>query len=128
MEKQKGLLWLRLDEPSRTRLLSICSPRFKTIFCDHVTLRFGIVLTAEYQQLIGSQHTVHAYEHCWNDTIQAVRVITHGLPDQYGVPHVTISAAEGIEPFLSVEMLHGQHHQYEPLNSIPLTGTVEFVV
>ncbi|HEX6258889.1 MAG TPA: hypothetical protein VFZ48_05415 [Candidatus Saccharimonadales bacterium] len=125
MDTDKGILWLRLDEPSRARLLQACPPRHATTYCHHVTLRHGVT-AQEYEALFGRQCTVEVYEACWDGSVQAVRVNTHGLPDQYGVPHVTISAADGIAPFTSVAMLKDPAHHHQKL-SLELSGVIEFV-
>jgi hypothetical protein len=126
MEEPKGLLWLHLDTASRAQLLELCEPRFSTLFCDHVTLRFDTPLTPEYNAMIGQTHTAHATEVCWNEKIQAVRVDTHDLPDQYGVPHITISATEDTPPFLSVEMLKTTH-QRKVIGGLAVTGVIQFI-
>jgi len=122
------MLWLHLNTASRTALLKACAPHFTTTFVDHVTLLFDVPLNQEMEKMIGQECMVFAYEHCWNDSIQAVRVKTDSLPNQYGVPHITISAADGIEPFFSVEMLRDDRYHSELLNNIPLTGSIRFVL
>jgi len=123
MEQSNGMLWFVLDDRSQANLRSSCPAQFPRAFGDHATLRFDVPLSAAYEKLVGKPHTIEVYEHCWNNRVQAVRVRTNGLPDQYGVPHVTVSAVG--EPFESVAMLKGSHHS-EPL-SLTLNGTVKFI-
>lgn len=56
-----------------------------------------------------------------------MRVATHGLPDTYGTPHITISTGEGIDPFESVTMLKSRHTEYPLENAIDLGGIIEFI-
>src|SRR5204862_207103 len=83
-------------------------PRFEKAWYHHVTLRYGVE-RYEVQAIIGQKHQIEAYAAAFNDQAQAVRVETNGLPDEYGVPHVTISTAAAVKPFASVAMLKGSH-------------------
>ncbi|HYG83598.1 MAG TPA: hypothetical protein VD907_01850 [Verrucomicrobiae bacterium] len=126
MAETNGILWLKLDTHSKKVLLEACPQRYEQLFCDHVTLRYDVP-RAEVEGWIGTQTEVVAYEHCWNSNTQAVRVDSLELPNQYGVPHVTISTTAGTKPFTSVTMLQTGNCQRQPIDRLVLSGVIQFV-
>ncbi len=125
-QSPQGILWLKLDGASKGELQKAYPPRYPNIFYDHVTLIFGAHQEA-VNHMIGKNALAHVLVHAYNDRVEAVRVNTHGLPDMYGVPHITLSAQEGVEPFESVAMLQSEHHE-EPVDPpVELDGTIEFI-
>ncbi len=125
MTERLGILWFVLDEPSAKRLRQIASPKYSNEFYHHVTLQYGVE-EQTVAQWIGQKTAVEAYAVASNTEAQACRVRTQDLPDMYGVPHITLSTAKGIEPYASVAMLQGDHN--EVLLEVPtaLTGTIAF--
>jgi hypothetical protein len=124
MSGQKGILWFVLDEESSEKLRQAVPPRYPNSYYHHVTLQHDVERSA-VESWIGRRAAVTAYATAYSDAAQAVRVRTD-LPDMYGVPHVTVSTAEGIKPFASVAMLQGEHEE-SPLDPpFSLTGTIEF--
>ncbi len=124
MSERQGILWFVLDEASSERLRQAVPPRFATLYYHHMTLQHGVGAPA-VEQYIGKPWTVEAYAAAYNDEVQACRVRADGLPDMYGVPHITLSTAPGVKPFASVAMLQGKHEE-APIEPLPLTGTVAF--
>jgi len=121
-----GILWLKLDEASRQLLQANFPATLVMPFYDHVTLAYD-VSRESIAPYIGQSAGVVAYAYATNGKVEAVRVETAGLPDTYGVPHVTLSTAVGIQPFEAVAMLHGEHAEQPIEPSLTLTGKLEFV-
>jgi len=125
MSERLGILWFVLDKTSAARLRTAVPARYQHEYYHHVTLRYGVPHHA-VQALIGQRHTITAYAVAHNDNAQACRVQTHGLPDTYGVPHVTVSTAPGIKPYASVAMLQAAHTEAPLDPPIELSGSVTF--
>ncbi len=125
-QSPQGILWLKLDEASKGQLQEEYPPRYPNVFYDHVTLVFE-AHQAAVNYLIGKKAVAHVLAYARNDHVEAVRVDTHGLPDTYGVPHVTLSTEEGIEAFESVAMLQSEHHEESVDPPLELDGTIEFI-
>ena len=124
---ENGILWLVLDEASQATLREHITPLFEHIFCHHVTLLYGIAASDErVAASLNTTQTIEVYALAHDDKAQAVRVKTNGLPDTYGVPHITISTGKGIEPFHSVAMLQGEHTEVPLDPPLTLSGTVQF--
>lgn len=121
-----GILWLVLDEQSQQALRKQCPPRFNNEFYHHLTLRYGVPLTPELQALIGKSYEIEGYTEAFNKSAHALRVLPSSLPDEYGVPHITLSTAAGIEPFASVAMLQAPHDEVALPAHITLHGIVAF--
>lgn len=121
-----GILWLKLDATSKRQLQDAFPPHYPDTYYDHITLVFGTP-QEPVNHLIGTRSTAIVYAHAHNDKIQAVRVRANGLPDTYGVPHVTLSAQPGVEAFESVAMLQGEHEETEIDPPLEITGTIEFI-
>lgn len=123
---EKGILWLVLDNASQAALKARCQPMYEDVFCHHVTLAYGIEpRDPRIAEFAGQTHTVASYAHARNGKVQAVRVRTGGLPDTYGVPHVTISA-DNVPPYESVAMLQSEHTEVPLDPPLMLSGTVEY--
>lgn len=122
----KGILWIKLDEESRKRLLELVGTKYQEIYCDHVTLLYNVQVD-EYAGLMGKNQEVTVEENCWNDRIQAVTVkIDENLPIKNKKPHITISAKDGVPPVESNKMLM-RHHNHEMLKTgQKLKGVIEF--
>lgn len=125
MTKHAGILWLVLDAESSERLKAAVPPKYENEYYHHVTLQFGVAKDA-VSGYIGRDVTIEAYAAGHNDKAQAVRVYVQGLPDMYGVPHVTLSTAAGVVPYASVAMLQGTHQEVPIAPPLQLSGTIEF--
>src|SRR5688572_10672630 len=113
MSERLGILWFVLDDQSRARLHEAVPPLYSDEYYHHVTLQYGVG-RGSVASFIGKQWTIGAYAVGSNTEVQACRVQTNGLPDMYGVPHITLSAMPGIKPYASVAMLQ-QAHTETPL-------------
>jgi len=121
-----GILWFVLDEDSRERLRRAVPPMYSKQWYHHITLLYGVERSAA-EEFIGKPWAIEAYASAHNRQAQACRVNANGLPDTYGVPHVTLSTATGVAPFAAAAMLKGEHDE-QPLDSpIRLTGQLEFI-
>lgn len=123
--ERSGILWLVLDQSSSASLRAAVPSLYSNEFYHHVTLRYGVT-AREVSEFIGKRVTIIATAVAYNDQAQAVRVTTGGLPDEYGVPHITLSTAKGVKPFASVAMLQGAHEEALLDPSLQLSGIVEF--
>lgn len=123
-----GILWLVLSPAARQRLQDAHPPLYENDFYHHVTLAFDVPRQS-VEQFIGRPAVVQAYAHVADANVQAVRVATDpqdNLPDTYGVPHITLSTAAGIEPFAAVAMIKGDHTAAPIDPPLQIDGTVEF--
>ena len=125
MSEPKGILWFVLDEASVRRLREVAPPKYPNEFYHHVTLQYDVERVA-VANWIGQAAQVEAYAVGSNSDAQACRVHTPGLPDMYGVPHVTLSTNDGIQPYASVAMLQREHDEMPLATPLKLTGTIEF--
>jgi hypothetical protein len=122
----KGILWLKLDNVSRQKLQQLYPPKYPNAFYDHVTLAYDVARDS-VSEWIDTADQATAYAYAANGNVEAVRVRTEGLPDTYGVPHVTLSTAKGIQPYESVAMLQADHTENPIEPAVELTGVIEFV-
>jgi len=122
---RNGILWLKLDARSKQLLQQRFPAIYPNTFYDHVTLAYGTTKIA-VAELIGKSDSVQAYAYAKNEKAEAVRVNTRGLPDTYGAPHITLSTADGVEPFESVTMLKSDHHETK-IAPLELSGVLEFI-
>jgi hypothetical protein len=117
----KGILWLALN-PQTFPVPCIHNP----VTHLHVTLQFG-VNREDWMHLIGCNVEVNVVANCWNDKVQALRVI---LPEEFDAicgnvhPHITISTADNVRPVESNNMLSSEHHE-APVQFVMQT-TVDF--
>jgi len=126
-ELDTGVLWLKLDADSKQLLQKLYPPKYSDPYYDHVTLAFGVPRES-VSHLIGQAASANVYAYAHNAKVEAVRVKTSGLPDTYGVPHITLSTQQGVEPFESVAMLKGDHQEV-PINPpFELKGQTEFIL
>ena len=107
---EKGILWLKLSVKSRNFLLEKFPPRFPNVYYDHVTLAYGVE-RARVGEYLNAAAEAEVYAYASSAIVEALRVKTYGLPDSYGVPHVTLSTANGVKPFESVSMLKEAHEE-----------------
>lgn len=121
-----GILWLKLDGTSRANLKSRYPAQYENSYYDHVTLAFG-ANKRDVALHIGTTANATVYAYAQNPRIEAVRVRTDNLPDTYGTPHITLSAANGVPPFESVAMLKADHFEEAIESPFEITGTVEFI-
>lgn len=124
--KRPGILWFVLDAESSQRLRQAVPPLYTQSYYHHVTLLYGIE-RSEVEEFIGKPWTIEAYATAHNKDAQACRVRTNGLPDTYGAPHITLSAAAGIKPFASVAMLKAIHDETPLDPPMKLSGTLQFI-
>lgn len=103
-----GILWLAL-EPQITPVPYRYAPARHL----HVTLLYGVTRRC-WDEWIGRRVSIALIAECWNDRIQAAKVL---LPDPYAaiatnpVPHLTLSHLNGVKPVESNQMLSLPHHE-----------------
>jgi hypothetical protein len=120
----RDLLWLKLTPESQQKLHKAFPPRYANQFGDHVTLTDDKTAD-ELTEFVGKKGVAEVYAHATNGSVEAVRVMTHGLPDSYGVAHITLSTVKGVHPFTSVAMLRGEHSEQVVDPPLVLEGTIE---
>ncbi|MEK7605548.1 MAG: hypothetical protein AAB478_03420 [Patescibacteria group bacterium] len=120
----KGILWIVLIEESKQKLLETVPAKYPVLFANHITLFYDVELTGEWKGLVEKRIELSLKTHCYDHQIQAVTVDIGDLPCQNLFPHITISAQEGIKPFISNAMLQGVHSSQYVKES--LQGVVEF--
>ncbi|EDK72757.1 metal dependent phosphohydrolase [candidate division TM7 genomosp. GTL1] len=126
-EDKEGILWLKLNPSSKQKLKDTFPPLYTNQFYDHATLKghHAHATRSEVAELIGQPANIEVYAYAKNDKVEAVRIHAHGLPDTYGVPHITLSTKQGIQPFESVAMLKADHDE-KPVKPLELEGIIEF--
>lgn len=94
-----GILWAVIQEPFPVK------PLFSKGKPHHITLQYKVEREA-WEEIIGQPMTALAVQHCWNNRIQAVKVI---LPSwvqcQNSNPHVTVSWIPDVKPVEANAML-----------------------
>lgn len=118
----KGILWIKLTEESKMKLLNLVPTLYPKIFADHVTLFYNIELSDEYTSLLKAQVEISLKTNSYNDRIQAVTIDIGDLPSQNTFPHITVSAKDGIKPVESNTMLRLEH------TSMSISGEIEGIV
>ena len=121
-----GILSLQLSKESKQYLRDMYPAKYPDWYGDHVTLVYGAPKEAT-EYYAGKLAIASIFAYASNDRIEAVRVSTHGLPDTYGTPHITLSAKEGVAPFESVAMLKSDHDERPLEAEVDLSGTIEFI-
>ncbi len=123
----RGIIWIKLSENSKNDLVWFVGQEFPVLYADHVTLAFK-VFESDYADMVGKRVDFVATEADKNGDIQAVRV---RLPDwikgENRIPHITVSAREGVPPNNSNQMYQtGQFEARSLVDGLELTGVVEF--
>jgi hypothetical protein len=119
----RGIFWLSL--PRQTSPVGLIHPNAARHF--HVTLRFGVDLTPDIEEMLGKEVEVMVTADCSNDRVQALKVSLPGEVAQLCSnehPHMTISTEDGVKPVESNNMLAGEHSCTEV--NTPLTLRFEF--
>lgn len=100
----QGILWAVITKPVTI------NRRFPVGEPHHITLRFGVE-REDVQQYEGREFVAYIIEECWNEKIQALKVILPtSIPhDSDRIPHITVSRADGVEPVESNLMLDQCH-------------------
>lgn len=125
MNPRLGILWFVLDNASSAKLRQAVPPAYGKEYYHHVTLQYSVERET-VPSFVGKQWTILAYAVALGKDTQACRVQTNGLPDMYGVPHVTLSTDPGIKPYASVAMLQTEHTETPLDPPLTLSGTVQF--
>lgn len=107
---------------SVARLVSHFSPTHPNVYAEHMTIVFNPTEEQE-QQLVpycGKQVNFTVTGYAEDDKGQAV--VVSGV-DRLGggIPHITISCADGVKPVYSNTLLS---KGYNPVKEIPLTGVI----
>jgi len=115
----KGILWISVN-------VRTPQPRYSSVAHGHVTLKFNVD-SEDYKELLGRKVNVYLSDLCWNDRVEAFRVILDPEMTQLcnnEHPHITVSLADNVRPVESNDMLAGEH-QSTAVGNV-LQGTVEF--
>jgi hypothetical protein len=123
MENDKTIYWaILLWEESRKQLLEICKPQHPNVYAEHMTIVFKP--TQEQDEMlmkqIGTLRTLIVTGFGLDNKGDAV-VVTGERRLDGGIPHITISCADGTKPFYSNELLDGGWNFIEPFS---IYGTI----
>lgn len=99
-----GILWAVLDSfPATASIYPEGSPH-------HVTLIFGEE-RHKYESYIGQKILLNVYQECWDERIQALRVLLPGgFPCNNDHPHITVSYCKPVES--NTMLLNPQHSRF----------------
>ena len=116
----RGILWITVHPNLKFR------PFYNTVAHNHVTLKFNVD-SEDYKDVIGREVDVYVSDRCWNDNVEALRVILDPEMTQLcnnEHPHITLSVAPNVAPVESNDMLAAEHNS-RVIGKV-LRGTVEF--
>lgn len=116
-----------LNIKSQWELLNAIRPTKSELFASHLTLSFEPTLQHLDNLPIGKRIKIKASGEAENSKIQAALVdLPQRLKSDNKVPHITVSAAEGIPPKFANSMLQSQ--VVRRVESLVLEGTVGVVI
>ena len=122
----KGILWIKLDNGSKNKLIEKLQPLYEVVYVDHVTLKYPAILE-EVSNLIGRKEKIQLTRHLANEEIEAAEVkIDSNLVLQKRKPHLTISAKKGVPPVKSRNMIESSRYIKDDSLDIEVEGEVEF--
>ena len=102
----QGILWAVLQNPGP---LAAITPRYEMVQCHHITLQYGVE-REPWQLWIGQEFAAIATAECWNEQVQALRVLLPAtIPCINLHPHLTVSHRVDVEPKTANHMLVTQH-------------------
>jgi len=112
----KTIYWaVHLWDESRERLLEACKPQHPNVYAEHMTIVFNP--TPEQDEMlmkqIGTVRTLMVTGFGLDDKGDAV-VVTGERRFGGGIPHITISCANGTKPVYSNKLLDGGWNFIEP--------------
>lgn len=130
-DPDRHIFVVKLDGPSRGRLLGNVSAHHDNPNADHVTIhapgtRLSPNEISRMRRNIGKQITFHGTHHAANADTQAVRV--RGLDHLSAKPnkHITVSNRHGVPAKVSNDLLAIERGE-RLKDWIPLSGTIELV-
>ncbi|GMH33487.1 hypothetical protein BSKO_01321 [Bryopsis sp. KO-2023] len=122
---------LFLTGKSRADLLRLSPPMHKNVKVDHVTIAFRPTTTHAFSLPLGSTVKIRVTGIASDELIQAATVdlLTKHSLDSQRVPHITISAADGVPSKLSNDLIaRNNGSEVRPCTGIDLEGVVACVV
>jgi hypothetical protein len=114
--KNKTIYWaVLLWEPYRSKLTRKCKPQHKNIYAEHMTIVFNPTEEQDEAMMrrLGDVVTLQVTGFGLDDKGDAV-VVTGERRVGGGIPHITISCADGTKPFYSNKLLDGGWNFIEP--------------
>lgn len=99
-QTKQGFSGVFITEESKNMLLKMIPPEHKNVFGDHVTIEYGV---DKPHPMSGTKVRLTILGYAVDAKGKAVFV--EGVDSQNRHPHITISTAEGVEPFYSNELL-----------------------
>lgn len=114
---------VKLDDTSRTLLLSKFPPKHPNVYAEHMTIVFrpSDEIDRELMNKCGAIVSLRVIGHAYDDAGQAVEVESDAVSRLGGKPHITISCANGTKPVYSNSLLADGSNDVPTLS---LTGTV----
>lgn len=106
------LLWKK----SQKKLLEVYKPQHPNIYAEHMTIVFNPTeeQNKAFMEQIGMPKTLTVTGIKCDDKCDAV-VVTGERRLNGGIPHITISCADGVKPFYSNKLLDGGWDFIEPI-------------
>lgn len=121
----KIIYWgVLLDEESRNLLKIIFPPKHPNVFAEHLTILFGPTLKQNNEWLCRSGEEVELFVIGEAQDEQGQAAMIHGIERvDGGIPHITISCANGTKPVYSNHLLQ---RGYKPKWPFPIIGKIGY--
>ena len=122
-------LAFELSDKSRAHLLSVFSPRFNKVFCEHVTIEFNLTKDnfAHYKKVLSPTVVLRVYGYAKGDGIECLAVAVGNNVDRPdgSFYHITLSLDHPRKPVDSntlEDKVVGIRSMFRNLDSIKLEG------
>jgi hypothetical protein len=127
-------LAFELSDKSRAHLLSVFSPRFNKVFCEHVTIEFNLTKDnlERYNKQLNNITTVTAYGYARGDGIECIAVAVDDKVDRAdgSFYHITLSLDHPRKPVDSNTLrdkVVGIRNIFRTMDSIKLDGELKLL-
>lgn len=119
------LYWaVLLDQKSRNILRATFPPKHGNVYAEHMTILFGSTKEQDEKMLLQWGKEVQLFVTGIAEDDKGQAVVVHGM-DRVGggIPHVTISCADGTRPVYSNKLLA---NGYTPVWPFPISGEIAY--
>lgn len=121
----KTVYWaVLLDEKSRNMLKAAIPPKHDNVYAEHVTILFAPTDKQDVKMFARWGERVELFVTGVAEDEKGQAVIVHGIERVGGgIPHVTISCADGTKPVYSNNLLQ---KGYTPVWPFPISGEIAY--